>query len=62
MHTSLEHKIHEKDMFLWFLGLLLSPRFSSDLYPLHCPLSRTGHHGAIHVPHHDPSCHFCIMI
>ena len=35
-----------KGMFLWFLGLLLSPSLSSDLYFFKCPLSNTGHHGS----------------
>ena len=46
MHIPVENKIQEIDMFLWFLGLLLSPKFSSDLYFLNCPLSSTGHHGS----------------
>ena len=50
MYIPLECKIQEKDMFLWFLGLLLSPNFSSDLFFFNCPLSNTGHHGSTMWP------------
>ena len=33
-------------MLLWFLGLLLSPKLSSDLYFLNCPLSNVDRHGS----------------
>ena len=46
MHMPLEYKIQERDIFLWFLGLLLSPKFSSDLYFFNCPVYNTGHHGS----------------
>ena len=50
MCIPLECKVQEKGMFLWFLGLLLSPKLSSDLYFLNCPLSDTGHHGSTMWP------------
>ena len=46
MHIPREYEIQEKDMFLWYLVHLLSPKFSSDLSFFNCPLGNTGHHGS----------------